>query len=103
MKRGIFAGAVLVVATLGLAACASSSGQKVAKNNAQKQQKSNLVCFTNSTLGSHIGHQVCMTAAQYKAQQKADSDSARKLREMQQNNTQSCSDSGQCAGRPPRR
>lgn len=101
--RGILAGAALAAAALALAACASTSGQKVAKNGNQKN-KTHMVCFMDTALGSHIGHETCMTEAQYKAKQKADAESARKFRDMQQNNTQMCTDSGTCSGGgPPRR
>lgn len=95
----------LAAAVLALGACASQSSNSVAANQKAAAKKQHLICTTQASLDSHIPQTTCMTEQQYKEMQKEGAKQRDKMQQMQQNNVQSCSDTGTCSGSggPPRR
>lgn len=99
MNYRVFLIAATAASAFALAGCASSGGNKVAKN-ANQSNHPHMVCESEAPLGSHIAHETCMTETQYKAQQKANERSAQQFQDQVQDSPTSQNNN---AGGPPSR
>jgi len=79
MIRKILIGAVAVGAVTALGACASQKGAP-SKSHQVAKTKSNMVCFKDNDIGSHIAHVRCVTRQQYRQIKKANEKSANDFR-----------------------
>jgi len=84
MTRKIITLMLVGAGSLALGACARHPGKHKTAGNGKHEH---LVCTQQAQLGSHIGHQQCMTEAQYKAQKKQDEKSKDALRREQNRGT----------------